>query len=143
MFRTNFENNNFRRIISLVLIAELLVSGCGLRKSADEREVKQVESNNGEFTIAVLPDTQYYTSEKIGGKNEMFISQIDWIKKNREAENIAYVIHVGDIVDSGDKVPKEWSNAAEAILSLETPLPGLQNGIPYGLAVGNHDQAKS
>jgi hypothetical protein len=72
----------------------------------------------------------------------IFSVQIDWIKKNKVAENIAYVIHVEDIVDSGDKFPKEWSNAVEAILSLETPLPGLPNGIPYGLAVGNHDQAK-
>ncbi len=143
MFITGFKINSVRRIISLILITELLVSGCSLKTLVGREEGKQVNNNNGEFTIAVLPDTQYYTSEKNGGKNEMFISQIDWIKKNREAENIAYVVHVGDIAENGDKVPKEWSNAAQAILPLETPLPGLPNGIPYGLAVGNHDQAKS
>jgi hypothetical protein len=136
-------STHWRRLIALVLMGNLLISGCSPRIALFKDEVNRVEENPGEFSIAVLPDTQYYTSEKIGGKNEMFKSQIEWIKKNKVAENIAYVIHVGDIVDSGDKFPKEWSNAAEAILSLETPLPGLPNGIPYGLAVGNHDQAKS
>ncbi len=143
MFIHNFRSIHCKRILSLVLIAGILGSGCSPRIAAHQKQQDPAKNDKGEFTIAVLPDTQYYTSEKVGGKNEMFISQIDWIKKNKEKENIAYVIHVGDIVDSGDKVPQEWANAAKAILPLEAPLPGLPHGIPYGLAVGNHDQAKS
>lgn len=44
--------------------------------------IKPEDDASDEFTIAILPDTQYYTSEKNGGKNEMFISQTKWIAEN-------------------------------------------------------------
>jgi len=96
-----------------------------------------------EFSIAILPDTQYYTEESQGGSNALFTAQTDWIIKNREKENIVYVVHVGDIVDEGDKQPEQWANAVKAIYPLEKPQPGLPYGIPYGLTVGNHDQDPS
>ncbi|MCC8423691.1 hypothetical protein [Mucilaginibacter sp. UR6-11] len=96
-----------------------------------------------DFSIAVLPDVQYYTSEKNGGKKEMFRAQTDWIVKNATKENIVYVIQLGDISDDGEKFPIEWENAAAAMYVLDKPMPGYPAGIPYGLAVGNHDQTKS
>jgi hypothetical protein len=96
-----------------------------------------------DFTIAILPDTQYYTSEKNGGKNEMFKAQTDWIVKNAKKEKIAYVIHLGDVSDDGEKFAVEWERAAEAMYVLDKPQAGFPDGIPYGLAVGNHDQTKS
>ncbi len=100
-------------------------------------------NNDGEFSIAVLPDTQYYTSERHGGKKEMFNAQTDWIVKNAVKEHIAYVIHLGDISDTGEKFPQEWINAAAAMYTLDKPQPGYPQGIPYGMTVGNHDQTKS
>ena len=91
------------------------------------------------FQIAVLGDTQYYTAEKHNGKMSMFYDQIDWITANAEKEKVAYVVHVGDITDHGDKTPEEWERAKDAMYRLEQPRPGLPNGIPYGVAVGNHD----
>ncbi len=91
------------------------------------------------FQIAVLADTQYYTAVKNGGSMDMFYNQIDWITANAEKEKIAYVVHVGDITDHGDKTPEEWERAKDAMYRLEKPRPGLPNGIPYGVAVGNHD----
>lgn len=93
-----------------------------------------------EFSIVVLPDTQFYTDEINGGVNEMFVAQTQWILDNRAARNIAYVAHVGDISNNGDRYVDEWLNATEALYRLESPLAGLPHGIPYGLAVGNHDQ---
>ena len=58
------------------------------------------------FSIAVLPDTQYYTALRNGGTMEMFYNQIQWIRDNRKKENIEYVIHLGDITDHD--VPVEW-----------------------------------
>jgi hypothetical protein len=101
------------------------------------------QAEEEEFSIVVLPDTQYYTSEKHGGKKEMFFAQTDWIVKNATKEKIAYVIHLGDITDDGEKYPVQWANAAEAMYRLEGPQPGYPQGIPYGMAVGNHDQTKS
>ncbi|MBD8487371.1 metallophosphoesterase [Echinicola sp. CAU 1574] len=100
-------------------------------------------AGSDEFTIAVLPDTQYYTAESRGASNDMFKAQTQWIHENAKKEKIAYVIHLGDITDHGETYPKEWENAAEAIYQLEIPQAGYPYGIPYGLAVGNHDQTKS
>jgi hypothetical protein len=91
-----------------------------------------VERGDQFFSIAVLPDTQYYTALKNGGTMQMFENQIKWIRDNRKSQNIAYVIHLGDITDHNKSV--EWERAKTAIYKLE------EDNIPYGLAVGNHDE---
>lgn len=96
----------------------------------------------GDFSIAVLPDTQYYLAQaQLGGNFDMFKAQIDWIKKNQVKENIAYVAHMGDVTENGDNpvtARAEWYLAKTALYGLENPV-----SIPYGLAVGNHDQFPS
>jgi hypothetical protein len=118
--------------------AALLLSAYSFTQADNSKE-----EADDEFSIVVLPDTQYYTSEKNGGKSDMFPAQTAWITKNRVNEKIAYVIQLGDIVETGDKMPVEWERASKAMYALEAPLPGLPHGIPYGVVVGNHDQAKS
>jgi hypothetical protein len=100
-----------------------------------------------DFVIAALPDSQYLSSSMNGGTPAMFRSQTDWIVANRAASNIAYVAHLGDIVNYGDtnngvEEITAWRNATNALYRLENPATtGLPNGIPYGAAVGNHDQS--
>lgn len=125
-----------KRSLAVLTVAGVALAGFGFVQAQQEEEDET-------FSIVVLPDTQYYTSERHGGKAEMFYAQTDWIKKNHKKENIAYVVQIGDIVDSGEKVPAEWERAAKAMYALEEPLPGLPHGIPYGVTVGNHDQRKS
>jgi hypothetical protein len=86
-----------------------------------------------DFTIVVLPDTQNYV-EGINGTPEIFNAQTDWIVKNRDELDIVYVAHVGDCVQHAD-LESEWIHADEAMSKLEQP-----PGIPYGIAVGNHDK---
>jgi hypothetical protein len=97
---------------------------------------------SGKFSIAVLPDTQYYLAQaQLGGTFDMFKAQIDWIQKNQVKENIAYVAHMGDVTEHGDNpvtARSEWYLAKTALYGLENPV-----SIPYGLAVGNHDQFPS
>ena len=101
-----------------------------------------------DFSVIILPDTQYYVSNRHGGNRHMFNTQIDWIVENRESLNIAFVLHLGDIVENGDimrgsDAPNllEWAYAADAMYRLEDPeTTGLPEGIPYGVVVGNHDQ---
>jgi len=97
-------------------------------------------SQESDFTVVMLPDTQFYTDELYGGVKEMFIAQTQWIVNNREARNIVYVAQMGDVSNNGDTYLDEWLNATNALYRLETPLPGFPGGIPYGAAVGNHDQ---
>jgi hypothetical protein len=83
-----------------------------------------------DFTIVALPDTQYYSESY----PEIFLAQTRWIVENRAARNIVAVTHLGDIVDNADQL-YQWE-AADAALSVLDAMPDL----PYGLAVGNHDE---
>jgi hypothetical protein len=98
-------------------------------------------SDADDFTVVVLPDTQYYSDDDTnnGGSDAYFTAQTQWIRDNREAYNILAVIHNGDIVNHGSD-DAEWIVADGAMSILETPEGPLVHGVPYGVSVGNHDQ---
>ncbi len=92
-----------------------------------------------DFTIIGLPDTQYYTAGYLGGEPATFKAQTRWIVNNRDSLNIVFVVHLGDVVDLSI-LQSQWDNADEAMRVLEDPrTTGSSDGIPYGIAVGNHD----
>lgn len=94
-----------------------------------------------DFNIILLPDTQYYVRGRYNGTAEMFVAQTDWAIRHARPLNIATVLHLGDITDRGDVERNEWINAANAMYRLGDPAAtGRPEGIPYLLAVGNHDQ---
>ena len=78
------------------------------------------------FCIVALPDTQLYAASH----PEIFLSQTEWIKENRDSLNIAFVVHEGDITN--DNSEAQWRNADRAMRVLD-------GVVPYCLAVGNHD----
>ena len=78
------------------------------------------------FTIIVLPDTQFYSQAWAS----IFDGQAEWIVANKEAQQIAFVLHTGDIVDSD--VAEQWSVAAHSLAMLD-------GNVPYVVAGGNHD----
>lgn len=75
----------------------------------------------------LLPDTQCY-SESFP---EVFTSQTEWIVRQREARNIKFVLHLGDVTNNN--VHPEWINARRAMDVLR------QAAIPFLLVPGNHD----
>jgi hypothetical protein len=80
------------------------------------------------FSIVLLPDTQFYAM----AYPEMFLAEAAWIVEQREAEKIAFVLHLGDIVDNyGD--PGQWTRANDALKMLEA------GHVPYVVCAGNHD----
>src|SRR3954471_3645152 len=80
-----------------------------------------------DFTQIILPDTQYYSQSDPA----TFNAQTQWIVDNKAAMNIAFVHHVGDIVNHGWDLT-QWSRAVTAMNKL--------NGVvPYGVSAGNHD----
>jgi hypothetical protein len=86
-----------------------------------------------DFTIVVLPDTQHYTELY----PEIFTAQTQWIVDNMSELNIAYVAHVGDCV----QIPTdtlEWTRADSSMSLLDPPED--TERLPFGMAVGNHDQ---
>jgi hypothetical protein len=88
-----------------------------------------------------LPDTQNYTSSRLGGSPEIFYSQVEWIVTNRTLNTVA-VLHVGDLIQYNGSVEAEWFVGTNALYRLEDPLTtGRPDGIPYIIAPGNHDGA--
>jgi hypothetical protein len=81
-----------------------------------------------EFTLIALPDTQYYSQSF----PQVFASQTQWIRDNRDARNIVFVTHEGDIVQNAGSDP-EWQVA-------NTHMSVLDGVVPYGMGPGNHDQ---
>jgi Calcineurin-like phosphoesterase len=82
------------------------------------------------FTVVVLPDTQYYAAEH----PEILQAQAEWIVSRRAAEQIALVLHEGDIVDADE--PRQWQAAARSLHELD-------GVVPYVLCAGNHDYRRA
>jgi hypothetical protein len=88
-----------------------------------------VESMSAQdFSLVLLPDaqneTQFYP--------QVLASQTNWVVQNQAALNIQALLGLGDIVNDGASATQEQS-ADAAIRSLDNA------GIPYFLAIGNHD----
>ena len=97
-----------------------------------------------DFTLVALPDTQCYVASRNGGRPETFTAQADWIVTNKTARNIVFVTQLGDCSENGDNGGNnaQWLHATNALYRLENPATTLaEHGIPYGVAVGNHDQS--
>lgn len=102
-------------------------AGCGDNLSAPpDGATPDGATPAGPYAIVVLPDTQYYAS----GWPEVFMAQTRWVIDNRAAQQIAFVLHTGDIVDSD--VPEQWQVAAQAMHALD-------GQVPYVITAGNHD----
>jgi hypothetical protein len=78
------------------------------------------------YSIVVLPDTQYYSSSW----PDIFTAQTRWLVENRQAQQIAFVLHTGDLVDAD--APTQWEVAARSLHMLD-------GEIPYAVTAGNHD----
>jgi len=93
------------------------------------------------FTIIGIPDTQYLVDVS-EATPEIFDSQTQWIVAQKSTLNIVYVAHLGDVVQHGNGEDQEWQDADHSMSFLEDPsTTNLAEGIPYGVAVGNHDQS--
>jgi hypothetical protein len=80
------------------------------------------------FSIVVLPDTQFY----VQSYPETFVAETKWVADHKVDEKIAFVLHVGDIVETFT-LQNQWDTANAALRIIETA------GVPYVLAAGNHD----
>src|SRR5688572_22296191 len=86
---------------------------------------------SGDFTVLVIPDTQYYTdSLTYPGRQKIYYNQMQWTVNNLYNNNIVFVSHLGDITNNCRH--DQW------IIS-DIGLKKLDGVVPYGLAVGNHD----
>lgn len=85
------------------------------------------ETTDESFSVVLLPDTQNY-SEKYPST---YIAQALWIRQQAKDDNIKFVVHLGDIVQTPNQ-KSEWENADQAMRLLD-------GVVPYSMAPGNHD----
>ena len=89
------------------------------------------------FTVAVIPDTQYYCSTSPPaptadiGTAEMYYDLTAWLKKHAAKEKMRFAIHLGDLIQDPAN-EDEWKIADAAQRTLEWSLP-------YSVLPGNHD----
>ena len=96
----------------------------------------------GSFSIVVVPDTQEYRGKGTKAEpkskdpltNPAFADHMRWIVDNLQTQRIAFVSHVGDIVDINSA--EQWELARHC-------MDQLHGRIPYGIAIGNHDMKGS
>ncbi len=81
------------------------------------------------YTMAVLPDTQDYTSNS--SINSTFGNMTQWLADNAADKNLAFVMHVGDVTQNN--TPSQWQIAKDAYDKLD-------GVVPYSVLAGNHDQ---
>ena len=106
--------------------------GAGIGLSALPMTSGPASADTGYWTVAVMPDTQFYT------ETDELISyahaQTQWVVDNRDAENIRFVTHEGDLVEHGDDV-EEWDR-------IDSVMSRLDGVVPYSAIPGNHDWAR-
>ncbi|GAB5470484.1 MAG: hypothetical protein Kilf2KO_35140 [Rhodospirillales bacterium] len=100
----------------------------GEGNSASDSFRARVAGENA-FTIAVMPDTQNYTSDP--GRADTFGDITQWLADNAAAKNLQFVLHVGDVTENN--TASQWEIARQAYEALD-------GVVPYSVLSGNHDQ---
>jgi 3',5'-cyclic AMP phosphodiesterase CpdA len=83
-------------------------------------------SRSAPWSFVVLPDTQHYAEQH----PEIFEAQTRWVAAQREALDIRFLLHAGDVTNTNSDA--EWQVARRAFDHLE-------GQVPYVIALGNHD----
>jgi calcineurin-like phosphoesterase family protein len=118
----------------LLLVLLLVTAACG-KKQRDGGTTTHDGSGlpapvAGDFTIVLIPDTQYYTV----GHMDLMHRQIQWIVDNAERLHVVFAIHEGDMTN--DNTEAQWKLVDEAMRALD------QANIPWSPMPGNHDGIK-
>lgn len=134
---------------SLCLILLILAAACGGgdddmsasdaapgRDAADpsERDAAAPDAPDAvdpRFSFIVIPDTQIEIVYEV----EHFTNRLDWILQQRDALDIRFVLHTGDMVDWDTDDHRHYARASDALEVLD------EAELPYAIALGNHDTA--
>jgi CubicO group peptidase (beta-lactamase class C family) len=89
------------------------------------------------FTVILLSGTQ----NSSGRMSHALAEQARWVIANQRTRKIAYVAHLGGIVENAD-LARDWDQAESALSLFEdADTTGLMHGIPYGIVVGSREQS--
>lgn len=106
--------------------ARILAAACALALTLGASSAAHASDP---WTLVVVPDTQHYVDNS--NNLDDFTTQMQWIADNISERNIAFVSHLGDVVQHGDR-SLEWDRA-------ELAMEIIDDEVPYGVAIGDHD----
>ncbi|MEG1523446.1 MAG: metallophosphoesterase [Clostridia bacterium] len=89
------------------------------------------------YTIAWISDTQGYCA----AIPETFNTMTQWIVDHKEALNIQYVFHTGDVVND-PRSDRQWKNAENAMITFRGQLPVFAVAGNHDIGGINHDYSK-
>ena len=89
------------------------------------------------FTIAVLPDSQCYVSNSCAqpASTEILEDEVQFIVNNKDAMNIVFVSHLGDIWNNSN-TPAEDNERTRSVTAMNILR---DSNIPWAIVPGNHD----
>ena len=128
----NRVSNAIRRCGALLAAIHIMAFSVDA-ESVDSRLV--ADSNKGEWTLFVIPDTQHYSQNRGNGPIAYMHAAFDWLVSTRDQLNIKFVQGLGDITESGSS-SSEWNRASAAWNKL-------YGQIPFVVNQGNHDSIAS
>ncbi len=148
----NLLKKNFVKVLSVTLV---FIFECGQVSALDEdvsgsgtgsRYNSSMTNSIEPFTVVVIPDTQIHTFSPAWSRG--FVDQTNWIRENVALNNIAFVTHLGDVVQgefSGlENLPSlgwqdQWERARAVIAQLDAINLLDCVVLPYSVSLGNHD----
>ncbi len=117
---------NARQFAASLAVWALLLVATSAGRASPATQPASADANF--FSVVVLPDTQLYSQKY----PDTFYKQTSWVCDNVAKEKIAFVTHVGDVVNRGGKDPNQFVVANKALSMLD-------GVVPWGIAIGNHD----
>jgi predicted MPP superfamily phosphohydrolase len=135
----------------MYLLLAGLMSGCAKTQEtpSEKLRLEKLAVDNvpsgapADFVIAVSGDTQNYVDYSNDPADDdcqgmtAFTNMISWITANKTAQNIKYVVTLGDITDNFGQTSQgaedQWIRARDTYAPLKTA------GIQFGVVPGNHD----
>lgn len=100
-------------------------------------ECKAIADSTQKFSIVLIPDPQNYTRSTSVGysssdkENNIYYKEMKWIVDNKQAKNVQFVLHMGDITEKNALGHWNVSKRAQDLLD--------NNNIPNSISTGNHD----
>lgn len=110
-------------------LSDLVVTAIGANGEELHDNVRIRVAGEGAYTIAIMPDTQDYTSNSAWAHN--FTDMTTWLAENAANKGLGFVTHVGDIT--------QWAAASQFEFAKEAMNILREAGIPFSVLPGNHD----
>ncbi|MGC5028504.1 carbohydrate-binding domain-containing protein [Micromonospora sp. DT229] len=119
-----------RHSVRIELINDRYTGACDRNAHVAYARVDAAPPTDTTFSFAVIPDTQ---EEVLSAADTRFAQRVNWLLAQRQALDLRFVTHSGDVVNYDTPDHIQYERASAALRPLE------QAGVPYTLAIGNHD----